>query len=72
MEVVREQDEADQLPPGPPDLGPEPIDEVLPVAVVGDDVLAGVAPRHHVVDSPLELHPQLPGHDPTAPPVPPG
>src|SRR3954466_5875871 len=70
MEVVGEQDEAEQLPAAPPDLGPESIQELSPVEVIGDDVLAGVPARHDMGDGPLELDPQLPGHDATAPLVP--
>jgi len=62
MEVIGHQDEADDFPLGPGDLSGQQLLELLSIVVVLHDVLARVAPRHDVVDGPLELDSQSSGH----------
>jgi len=67
MEVIGHQDEADDFPPGPGDLSGQQLLESSSIMVVLHDVLAGVAPRHDVVDGPLELASQSSRHRSTRP-----
>ena len=37
--------------------------EELPVLVIAKDVLAVIAPIHHMIDGPFVLNPEFPRHD---------
>jgi hypothetical protein len=50
MEVVAEHNEGQQFPVGATDSAPQILEEASPIIIVADDVLAGVAAGHDVVD----------------------
>jgi len=62
MEVVTHDDEAEQLPAVARDGAFEVVEQSAAVVVVLNDVLAGVATGHHVVDGAVELDAESPWH----------
>ena len=60
--MVAHDDEGEQLPAGADDGALQVVEEPATVAVVEDDVLAGVAARHDVVDGAFEFDAESSGH----------
>ena len=40
----------------------EPVDQPASVAIVANDLLSGIPPRHHVIDGPFEFNSQSSWH----------
>jgi len=53
MEMIAHDDVRDQLPAVTDDGRLEPGDQPPSVRIIADNLLPGVAPRHHVVNRPL-------------------
>ena len=60
--MVGHQDEVDDFPPGTSDLSRQELEKSVSIVVLLDDVLAGIASRHDMVNGPLELESQPSGH----------
>jgi hypothetical protein len=55
MQMVPHDDVAQQLPAMADHGAFEPVNQSAPVRIVADDLLAGIAPCHHVVNGALEF-----------------
>ena len=42
----------------------EAVDQPASIRIIADNLLPGIAPRHHVIDGALELDPKSPWHLP--------
>ena len=60
--MVPHDDVAQQLPAMADHGAFEPVNQPAPVRIVADDLLAGIAPCHHVVNGALEFDPQSSWH----------
>ena len=60
MKMITHDDVAEQLPVVADDRVLEAVDQPMAVPIVGDDLLPGIAPRHHVRDGTRKLNPKSP------------
>jgi hypothetical protein len=60
MEMIAHDDVAEELPVAADDRLLETVDQPTSVGIIADDLLPGVAPRHHVIDGTLKLDPKSP------------
>jgi hypothetical protein len=62
MEMVAHDDIAEQFPVVTDDRLLEAVDQPTSVRIVADDLLPGIAPRHHMVNGALKLDPKSAWH----------
>src|SRR5271167_4833682 len=65
--MVAHDDVTEQLPSATDDRVLQAVRQSSPVGVVPDDLLAGIAPRHHMVDGTLEFDTKSSWHDDSVP-----
>jgi hypothetical protein len=58
--MIAHDDVAEELPVAADDRLLETVDQPTSVGIIADDLLPGVAPRHHVIDGTLKLAPKSP------------
>ena len=62
MEMVSHDDVTEHLPAVADDRLLQAVDQPVPVRIIADDLLPGIAPRHHMIDGVLKFDPQSPWH----------
>ena len=60
--MIAHDDVTEQLPALADDGLFEPVNQPASVRIIADDLLPGIAPRHHVIDGPLKFDSQSSWH----------